>query len=151
MSTLALAKLLDKYDKTGKPEYLIASEVAATVDAKSIYTKFIPENEQILTKMHEIINGKTFTLPKNAKIKSNLPAEPVKTILHHIKNNTFSKIPEIKNHPNFPNWYEDKTTFHPAFQFIYELSLEYSPILPPEKTKNLDNIITALATCFLDE
>lgn len=56
MPTLTLAKLLDNYDKTGKPEYLIASEVAATLDAKSVYTKFIPENEQILTKMHEIIS-----------------------------------------------------------------------------------------------
>ena len=68
MSTLTLAKLFNKYDKTGKPEYMIASEVATTLDAKSVYTKFIPENEQILTKMHEIINGKTFTLPKNLKI-----------------------------------------------------------------------------------
>lgn len=88
MSTLTLAKLLDKYDKTGKPEYLIASEVTATLDAKSVYIKFIPENEQILTKMHEIIDGKTFTLPKNAKIKSNLPTEPVKIIL----NNTITAL-----------------------------------------------------------
>ncbi len=41
MSTLTLAKLLDNYDKTGKPEYMIASEVATTLDAKSVYTKFV--------------------------------------------------------------------------------------------------------------
>ena len=151
MPNLTITELFDKYDKTSKPEYMIASEVAATLDAKSVYTNFIPENEQILTKMHEIINGKTFTLPKNLKIKPNLPAEPVKIILNHIKNGDFSKISEIKNHPNFSNWYEDKTTFHPALQYIYELSLEYPTDPTQEKTKNLDNTITALASCFIDE
>ena len=41
MPNLTIAELFDNYDKTGKPEYLIASEVATTLDAKSVYTKFV--------------------------------------------------------------------------------------------------------------
>lgn len=151
MKKLSLVELFDKFDETSRPEYNIATGAMSNLEVPEIYTNFIPENKLILDKMHEVIAGKIFSIKKSYKIQPNLPKEPVQFILNCIETGDFFKISEIKENPTFSNWYEDRTTFHPAFQYIYELSLEYSKDSSNSQIANLNNVITALATCFLAE
>lgn len=145
----SLTELLDNQNQLHSPYDDVAAEVATWLDAPEVYG-FQDEYQEIFDKMLSIKNNAFHAkITPEDKVKNAYPTKPVNFIKQSLLNNAPEKITELKKDPEFNNWYNDQTTFHPAFQFIVELANNYKNNPDDEAKGNLTRTITALATCIL--
>lgn len=145
----SLAQLLEKSDNSKLFSDQVIAEVACFLDTPEIYG-FYGENQEIFSQLKNLNKKSTpYELPAKIIPRGAYPGVPIQFIAECLKNNRISDIASLKQLDDFDKWYKDATTFHPAFQYIYELATIDQAQLDQEQIHNLKQTLLRLLSCLI--
>ena len=89
-------------------------------------------------------------LPAPIPRKQSYPQEAIQYIYDCLSSRWIDFLVDLAEFDNFLTWYDDATTFHPAFQYIYELAAGPADnVTDGVDFDELVEILTALYSCLV--
>ena len=90
-------------------------------------------------------------LPTGSPRKSSYPDEAIAYMRFVLSTGWTPLFAAIADSEDFPRWYADETTFHPAFQIMYDLASGQADGMTDGKSFNreLDQVLVSLFSCLV--